>query len=186
VNLRQLPNFICIARIVLVIPTAVLLSKGDYRGTLALFGIAAFSDALDGFLAKRFGWASELGRVLDPLADKLLLVTVFITLAVIGLTPVWLAVVVVLRDVIIGAGAVAYRLFFGRLHGRPTGISKVNTGVQLFYVLTVVANLALKWPPASVALALGAAVLVTTVVSGIDYIATYILRAFKVSRVRRA
>lgn len=185
-SLRQLPNAICIARVALVIPIAVLLYKENYQETLLLFGVAAFSDGLDGFLAKRFGWTTELGRILDPLADKLLLVTVFIMLAVIGQTPVWLTVIVVLRDVIIGFGAVAYRYFFGRLHGRPTGISKVNTALQLLYVLATVASLGLNWPPASVNLALGAAVLVTTVVSGIDYVTIYIRRAIAVARARRA
>lgn len=185
-SLRQLPNIICFARIALVVPTAVLLYREDYPSTLVLFGVAAFSDALDGFLAKRFGWASELGRILDPLADKLLLVTVFIMLAVIGQTPVWLTVAVVARDVVIAAGAVAYRIFFGRLYGRPTGISKINTAFQLFYVLAVVASLGFGWPPANATLALGAAVFVTTVASGADYVMTYVRRALTVSRERRA
>jgi cardiolipin synthase len=186
VNLRQLPNLICVARILLIVPVAMSLYHGDFRLTLLLFGIAAFSDALDGFLAKRFGWATELGRILDPLADKLLLVTVFIMLAVLGYTPLWLSGIVVLRDVVIGVGAVSYRYFFGRLHGRPTGVSKLNTALQLLYVLATVAHLGLDWPSAAVTLMLGAAVFVTTVISGIDYTKTYIRRAHAVTRERRA
>jgi cardiolipin synthase len=185
VSLRQLPNLICVARIALVVPIAITVHEGDYRLTLLLFGVAAFSDALDGFLAKRFGWTTELGKVLDPLADKLLLVTVFIMLAVVGLTPVWLAGLVVSRDVVIGLGAWAFTLWFGPLNGRPTAISKINTGVQLLYVLAAVAAAGFEWPPAILVLLLGAAVLVTTGVSGLDYVMTYTRRARAVVRGRR-
>ena len=134
----------------LVVPVAWLLARGDYTHTLWLFAIAAASDGLDGFLAKRFGWTSELGKVLDPLADKLLLVTVFIVLAVIGKSPAWLSVVVVARDVVIGVGALTFKWLFGPLNGRVTAISKVNTGVQLIYVLALVAHLGPGFPPRSV------------------------------------
>ncbi len=185
-SLRQLPNLICVARILLVVPIAVLLYQQRYGLTLALFGVAAFSDALDGFLAKRFGWTTELGKVLDPLADKLLLVTVFIMLAVTGHTPVWLTVVVVARDVVIGVGSLAYRCFFGPLQGRPTAISKVNTGLQLLYILLVITSVGFGWPSQTVTLVAGAAVFLTTVVSGIDYVGTYVRRAGGVVRARRA
>jgi cardiolipin synthase len=186
VSLRQLPNAICVARIALVVPIAITLLDGDFVATLWLFALAAFSDGLDGYLAKRFGWTTELGKFLDPLADKLLLVTVFIILAVAGLTPTWLAVIVVARDVIIGAGAAIYSRVFGPLQGRATVISKINTGVQILYVLGLVASLGLGVPPRPVIVTLAAAVFVTTMVSGIDYIITYSRRAAEVSRARRA
>lgn len=185
-SLRQLPNVICVARIALVVPIAVTLLDGIFLATLWLFALAAFSDALDGFLAKRFGWTTELGKFLDPLADKLLLVTVFITLAVAGHTPVWLATVVVARDVVIGTGAAIYARVFGPLRGRATVISKINTGVQILYVLALVAHLGLGWPPDAVVVTLAAAVFVTTMVSGIDYVMTYSRRAAAVARTRRA
>jgi len=81
-TLRFLPNLLCVLRLLLVYPVAHGILQGHYPQVLALFAIAAFTDGLDGFLAKRFGWESELGRVLDPLADKLLLVTVFICLSI--------------------------------------------------------------------------------------------------------
>ena len=185
-SLRQLPNLICVARMALVVPVAWLLARGEYTQTLWLFAIAAASDGLDGFLAKRFGWTTELGKVLDPLADKLLLVTVFIVLAVIGTSPVWLSVIVVVRDVVIGVGALIFKWLFGPLNGRPTMISKVNTGVQLLYVLALIAHLGPGWPPRSVVVTLGAAVFVTTMISGVDYVITYSRRAAAVSRARRA
>lgn len=185
-SLRQLPNLICVARILLVVPAAVALYRGDYHLTLLLFGVAAFSDALDGFLAKRFGWTTELGKVLDPLADKLLLVTVFIMLGVVGLTPVWLVALVVARDVVIGLGAGTYRVLFGALNGRPTAVSKLNTAVQLLYVLAAVAAAGDERVPDMLVLLLGAAVLVTTSVSGIDYVITYSRRARGAARAQRA
>lgn len=185
-SLRQLPNVICVARIALVVPIAITLLEAEYVTTLWLFALAAFSDGLDGYLAKRFGWTTELGKFLDPLADKLLLVTVFITLAVAGRTPVWLAVIVVARDVIIGAGAAVYSRVFGPLHGRATIVSKINTGVQILYVLALVASLGLGWPPSAVVVTFAAAVFVTTMVSGIDYVITYSRRAAAVARARRA
>lgn len=185
-SLRQLPNVICVARILLVVPTALSLYYGDFRMTLGLFAIAAFSDGLDGFLTKRFGWQTELGKLLDPLADKLLLVTVFIMLTVVGITPLWLTVLVVTRDVVIGAGAGLYSLWFGPLGGRPTAISKINTLVQLLYVLGAVSEQAFSWPPAPAVLVLGALVFITTAVSGIDYVSTYSRRARGVVRARRA
>jgi cardiolipin synthase len=162
----------------------MLIYAHDFRNTLWLFGVAAFSDGVDGYLAKRFDWTSELGKVLDPLADKLLLVTVFIMLALIGDTPVWLATVVVARDVIIGAGALTYMALFGPLHGRATPVSKFNTGAQLLYVLAAVASLAFGRPSPEVVLGLGAGVFVTTCVSGLDYIISYIRRAHAVARAR--
>lgn len=184
-NLRQLPNAICVARMLLVIPIAWFVGAERLNAALSLCAIAAFSDALDGYLAKRFDWTSELGKVLDPLADKLLLVTLFITLAVVGWVPAWLAVAAVSRDVIIGLGALVYRQLFGPVEGHPTIISKINTGLQLIYVLAVIAERAYHIPPAELVWLLGAGVLSTTVVSGIDYVARYWRKAIAVTRARR-
>ena len=184
-SLRQLPNAICIARMVLVIPIAWFVGAERFNEALALCAIAAFSDALDGYLAKRFGWTSELGKMLDPLADKLLLVTLFITLAIVGWAPGWLAVVAVSRDLIIGFGAIAYRHWFGPITGHPTIVSKINTALQLSYVLAVIGTHGYQVPPSSVVTALGAAVFVTTVVSGIDYVGRYWRSAIAVARARR-
>ena len=87
---------------------------------------------------------------------------------------------------VIGAGAAIYSLAFGPLHGRATAISKINTGVQILYVLAVVAGLGFAWPPQPVIVTLAAAVFVTTMVSGIDYVITYSRRAADVARARRA
>ncbi|MGH8204661.1 MAG: CDP-alcohol phosphatidyltransferase family protein [Steroidobacteraceae bacterium] len=185
-KLATVPNLICLLRMALTVPIVVLLAEGRYGHTLVLFAIAAASDVLDGYLAKTFGWTSELGKLLDPLADKLLLVSVFITLAAIGLVPVWLASIAVLRDVVIGAGAGVYKWLFGPVEGRPTVPSKINTLVQLLFVIAVVWRAAFQDLPAWLIDGLGALVLVTTAVSGIDYVLTYIRKAVAVSRGRRS
>src|SRR5690348_7584191 len=119
--MRHIPNALCILRMLLVVPVAWLLVTDKYWLTLGMFAFAAATDGLDGFLAKRFGWTSELGKILDPLADKILLVGVFITLGALGVIPVWLVATAVARDVIITAGAITYKALYSydELQGRP-------------------------------------------------------------------
>lgn len=185
--MRHIPNALCILRMLLVVPIAWLLNAGEYQLTLWVFAFAGLTDGLDGFLAKRCGWMSELGKILDPLADKILLVGVFITLGALGVVPLWLAVAAVLRDVVITAGAIIYKSLYGygELQGRPTAISKLNTLCQIIYLLLVVAARAGEFAPQIATTILGALVFVTTVVSGLDYVITYSRRAIEVSRRRR-
>jgi cardiolipin synthase len=184
-SLRFIPNALCILRMLLVMPVAWLLLQQEFWLTLWLFAFAAFTDGLDGFLAKRCGWTSQLGKIPDPLADKILLVGVFMTLAIIGLVPVWLALVAIARDVIISAGAITYNALYGDPGGRPTWISKLNTLCQVAYLLTIVGSQALQQVPDTALTVLGALVFVTTVVSGLDYVITYARKAVAASRQRR-
>jgi cardiolipin synthase (CMP-forming) len=184
--LRHLPNALTVLRILLVGPVVWFLLHGDYRSTLIGFAIAAVTDALDGLLAKRFGWTSELGKVLDPLADKLLLVAMFITLGVLGFAPVWLTVLVVARDVVIAGGALLFHLSFGALGGRPTPVSKLNTLCQILFVLAVIGQAAGLGVAEPVVTSFGALVMVTTVVSGLDYVLRYASRALALKRERTA
>jgi cardiolipin synthase len=185
-SLRFLPNLICVLRMLLVYPVALAILDGRFHVVLWLFAIAAFTDALDGFLAKRFGWTSELGKYLDPAADKLLLVTVFVCLSVVQLVPWWLTAIVLLRDVVIVAGAGVYRVLFGPVHGQPTLQSKLNTFCQIVFCLSVVGHAAFAFPAESLQTALGALVFVTTAVSGLDYVLIYSRRAAAVARRRTA
>lgn len=184
--LRQLPNAICLARLALVVPIAWTLIHDDPAATLWLFGAAAVSDGADGFLAKRFGWQSELGAFLDPLADKLLLVTVFVTLAWLDLIPLWLVLLAVGRDLLIVGGALAYRLVVGPTKIEPRISSKINTACQLGFVLVVICREAFSFPPGWVAIAAGTAMMVMTVISGFDYVLTYSVRARGAVLARRA
>jgi cardiolipin synthase len=171
--LRQIPNVISSLRILLVIPIAIALLRGDLITTLGLFFAAAVSDAADGFLAKRFGWRTPLGGILDPAADKLLLATVFIVLAVLHLVPGWLMAAAVARDIIIVLGAIAYRVRIGPITARPSMVSKLNTLFQALYILSVIGREQFFVPPAWLVLALGALTFVTIVISGLDYVLRY-------------
>jgi cardiolipin synthase len=175
--LRHLPNFICLVRIVLIWPTIDALYSADYWTALALVFVCAVSDGLDGWLAKRFNWTSHLGKILDPLADKLLLVALFLTATWMNLIPWWLTAVAVGRDVMIGVGAVIYRFWFGPLHGRPTLMSKINTGMQLTVALAAILGAATGMPTVEMVTALAIVTLITTIVSGAGYLGAFTRRA---------
>jgi cardiolipin synthase len=175
---RHLPNIICILRILLVWPIAGALGDGKYLVALALFILAGLSDGIDGYLAKRFNWTSDLGKFLDPLADKLLLVTVFVEAAWLHLVPWWLTSAVVARDVSIVLGALVFRLWFGPLRGRPTASSKINTAMQLLFVMVTLIHAAMNFPPPEILDALAVVVFVTTVFSGLNYVAIFTRRAW--------
>lgn len=176
--MRHLPNLICLLRLALIWPVIVTLHAGEYLTALALLVAAGVSDGLDGFLAKHFNWSSELGKILDPIADKLLLMTVFVESAWLGLVPWWLTAAVVARDVLIGLGALVYRLWFGALHGRPTLVSKINTAAQLLYVMLVMLNAAMQLPPREMLDACALLTFATTVLSGLHYVLIFTRRAW--------
>jgi cardiolipin synthase len=133
--LRHLPNLITALRILLVLPLCWLIDSGRYDGALVVAAIAALSDALDGWLAKRFGWQSWIGGMLDPVADKLLLTAAFVWLALAGDMPGWLAALVIGRDLAIVAGAVVYHNVVGPFDAAPSRLSKATTAIQLAFVL---------------------------------------------------
>jgi cardiolipin synthase len=173
----HIPNLICVLRMLLVAPIVATLLERDYRLALILIFIAGFSDGLDGFLAKTFDWRTRLGGLLDPLADKLLMLALFLTLTYMGLAPVWLAAIVIGRDIIIVTGAVAYNVLIGPVRPDPSVISKANTSFQLLYLLLVIAEQAFGWPLASTILICGAGVMFTSVISGMDYVLRWSVKA---------
>jgi cardiolipin synthase len=175
--LRYLPNLICLGRIALIWPILAALAVHAYGTAAVCFAIAGVSDLLDGGLAKRFGWTSELGKWLDPIADKCLLVTVFVVAAWAGLVPRWLTAVVVARDVMIALGALTYLAWLGPIEGRPTLASKLNTLVQLAYLLGVLMFKAIGFPPVDLLLIGTWITLVTSVLSGLGYVIEYSRRA---------
>ena len=183
--LRQLPNLITFVRILLIAPIAVALLHHELLIALGLFCLAAVSDLLDGFIAKRFGWQSALGGVLDPAADKLLLATSFVVLAVMHLAPLWLMAAAVVRDLIIVGGAIAYRLWLGPVEARPSNLSKLNTLCQALFILCVIARQQFSQPDAWAIVTLGALTFLTTAVSGIDYVLRYGRAALEEAKSRR-
>ena len=177
-NLRQLPNTISIFRVVLVFPIIYLLLNHQYQQTLVLFVIAGVSDGVDGFLAKHYGWQTWLGGVLDPLADKFLLVSCFIALAWMGLLSWWLVALVMVRDVVIIAGATYYYFRVDRIDAQPTFLSKFNTVSQIGLVVVVILSEIVALPSWLVTTMI-VFVALTTVSSGLDYVVAWSRRVQK-------
>jgi cardiolipin synthase len=164
-------------RIALVAPILMLILQGSFGWALALFWLAGFSDGVDGYLAKRFNWHTRLGALLDPIADKLLVAGLFITLAYTGDIPIWLAATVILRDAVIVAGATAYNFLVRPVQGEPTRVSKLNTALQLLFLLLVISRAGFGWPDEISITILGASVLITVIISGVDYVWSWSRRA---------
>lgn len=166
----NLPNFLTGLRVLAAPLVALMLLEGHDAAALFLFAAAGLSDAVDGWLAKQFGWTTSLGRLLDPAADKLLMLFAFGTLAVVGAVPLWLAAVVIGRDglLILGFG-LAWTL--GRPFAiEPSAIGKASTVLQVVFVAVTLAalSLGLNWPFGRTALMAGVAAL--TVGSGCLYV----------------
>ena len=153
-----------------MVPIGWLILEQRYTEALILFFIAGASDGVDGFLAKHYGWTSRLGGILDPLADKLLLVSCLSVLTWNGLIPVWLLAMVIIRDVVIVAGATVYNFRIARFEAQPTFISKINTVAQILLVLLVMIVQAGQWTDDRWISGLIVIVAFTTIWSGVDYI----------------
>lgn len=170
VSISQLPNLITISRIALAPVLILLLKDQEYAVSLAVFVIAGVSDGLDGFIAKRFHFESRLGSILDPLADKILLLSSYVMLTLLDHLPFWLMLTVAFRDLLIVGGYLVYTSMVGPVQMRPSWLSKFNTLVQILLVIVILAQqaLALVYPPLVEVLIY--AVLLTTVASGVHYI----------------
>jgi len=170
----NLPNVISLGRLLAVPLNVWLMLVGEWRLAFAVFCLAGASDAVDGFIAKRFNMQTRLGRYLDPIADKSLLVSIYVTLGVQGVLPVWLVILVVSRDLLIVGGALLlYALNLGH-EPRPLMASKINTALQIALAAVVLAQLAFAWPflVSSVG-PLVAVVAFTTAVSGAAYLVSW-------------
>lgn len=172
-----IPNLLTLARIGMVPWLVVLLKNQQFASSLALFVVAGLTDALDGFIAKRFNAQTYLGSLLDPLADKGLLVSSYIMLSVLELVPFWLMVAVVFRDVIIVGGYLLMVLFFGSVKMQPLIISKINTFTQIAYIVLVLLALAMKSDLTAFQPILNYTVLATSVISGLAYVYIWSIKA---------
>jgi len=176
---EDIPNLISVIRILLVIPVVSALLNYQFGLAMVLFAIAGISDALDGFLAKHYHWESRLGSILDPLADKLLLVASFATLTWLGFIPNWLLWLVFGRDIMIVTGGVAYHYLFGKFKLLPLWSSKINTLLQILLVFAIIvqhyADLAIQhWVEIGVSL-----VVVSVIISGAEYLIVWGRRAWQ-------
>lgn len=135
----NLPNIITIVRIFLVPVVVWAIIAGRPDVAFWLFLAAGVSDAVDGFIAKRFGMQSELGAYLDPLADKALLVSIYVTLAIAGYMPAWVAIAVVSRDIMIVSAVILSWVLDKPVTIRPLIVSKLNTAAQIAFAAFVLA-----------------------------------------------
>ncbi|HEY7677731.1 MAG TPA: CDP-diacylglycerol--glycerol-3-phosphate 3-phosphatidyltransferase [Candidatus Methylomirabilis sp.] len=166
-----LPNWLSILRI-LITPFFTILLLYRYVGAaLAIFALAALTDALDGFIARSWGQKSDLGMVLDPLADKLLVTAGFISFTILEAIPRWLTIIVLSRDLFLIGGSVVLFMFAGKIKIPPTLLGKGTTVLQLSTLLvTMVLNVHLGAIGARAPLALLALTAAATVLSGLDYV----------------
>ncbi|MBY0377779.1 MAG: CDP-alcohol phosphatidyltransferase family protein [Gammaproteobacteria bacterium] len=139
-NPAYLPNIITVFRLLLVGPIVVGLLMEDYKLAFFLFLIAGLTDAVDGYLARRFQWISRWGAMVDPLADKLLMVSSYLTLTYLSILPVWLLALVLTRDVVIVTGGMCYHFLIGQYDFKPSLISKANTFFQIVLVIVVLSH----------------------------------------------
>jgi cardiolipin synthase len=135
----SIPNIITLARILMVPVIVWAIAAGQMAAAFVLFFIAGVSDAVDGYLAKRFNMRSEIGALLDPLADKALLVSIYVALGIAAEIPRWIVILVVSRDIII-VGAVMVSWFLDRpIPMKPLMVSKLNTVAQVLFAGLVLA-----------------------------------------------
>lgn len=174
--IQLLPNVLSLARLASVPLTVWLIMRDELPAAFWVFVAAGLSDALDGFIAKRFNAESTFGAYLDPLADKALLVGVYVTLTAAGHLPAWLTILVVFRDLLIIGGAIVVQAVTQRLQMQPLVISKVNTALQIALAGTVLADPALGIDLGPLAMVLVWLVAVTTVASGAAYVVTWLKR----------
>lgn len=175
--LRHLPNLISVARIVLIGPVIWALLTERFTPAFWLFVIAGASDGLDGFLAKRFGWSSRLGGILDALADKLLLVSTFVCLWWLGMFPWWLVLAILARDLIIVIGATIYNFRIETVQPEPSLISKLNTFLQIALAAVGMVQLGFGGVPDWLLDGLIWSVMLTVLLSGVDYVRVWGRRA---------
>lgn len=135
---------ITLGRVLLVVPVVWALLGQQFEIALLLFAIAGLSDGLDGFLARRYNWYTEFGAFLDPLADKILLVSTFICLTILGVFPLWFTIIVITRDLVIFSGAIAFRLLIGPFSAHPNWLGKLCTFAQIGLGIITVFQLAFE------------------------------------------
>ncbi|MBE9546479.1 MAG: CDP-diacylglycerol--glycerol-3-phosphate 3-phosphatidyltransferase [Proteobacteria bacterium] len=168
----NIPNFLSLIRIFLVPVLVIFLIQGSFLNALIVFVVAGITDALDGFFARILKQKTVLGAYLDPLADKALLISTFVTLSILGMIPAWLTVIVVSRDFVILLGVSVLFFMSVSFEIRPAFVSKITTTLQL---LTLFLVLALRCMPADFNCPLvEVAYWVTalfTVISGLNYVA---------------
>lgn len=139
--LSYLPNLITITRIFAMIPLVWFMLEKQYEYALYIAFAAGFSDLLDGYLARKFSWEGKLGRILDPIADKFMMLCCYLSFAVQGLIPNWLLIVVLVRDISIITGGVFYHYAILKVDKEsPSLLSKINTALQILLIVVILSH----------------------------------------------
>ncbi len=184
--LRHIPNALTLARLVLIAPFLVFIYQKEYVNAFYMFILAGFTDGLDGWLARHFNWQSLFGTLIDPLADKLLIATSFISLALIGKLPWWLVALVFSRDFTISFGALAWYWFVQRkLDFKPTLLSKINTVLQLGLLTLCLFELAFFVFAPYLLKTLIIITTITTTITYIDYVWVWGKRAYTITHIAK-
>jgi cardiolipin synthase len=181
-GIAQVPNILTLSRIAAAPILILMLRDQDYRAALAVFLLAGLSDALDGWIAKRWGYTSRVGAILDPIADKILLVSCYVMLMLLGHLPFWLVLTVVFRDLLIVGGFLVYTIAVGTAQMRPTLLSKFNTVLQILLALGVLVNQATGLGSMFVLDIVLYLVFISTVASGAHYVWIWGVRETKTPR----
>ena len=170
----SIPNLITLGRILLVPVVIWAIASGQMKIAFVLFLVAGLSDLVDGFLAKRFGMATELGAYLDPLADKAMIVSIYVALAMVAAIPLWLVILVVSRDVMIVSAIMLSWLIGKPVTLKPLTVSKLNTVAQILLALVVLASLGYGFEASAVIWGLTALVAFLTLASVGMYLAEWV------------
>ncbi len=179
--LKFIPNSLTIMRLILIAPFLFCLYHHRYDSAFFIFIAAGLSDGLDGWLARHYGWQSALGSMLDPVADKLLVMASFISLALLSVLPWWLVLLVILRDISISFGALAWFSFIKKqIDFEPTKLSKLNTTFQLMLVTVCLLELAYFQFPRYIVQGLIVLTTITTSATFFDYVWTWGNKAWRI------
>jgi len=170
----SIPNIITLGRIILVPVIVWAIVSSQMEIAFAIFVVAGVSDAVDGFLAKRFNMASELGALLDPLADKALLVSIYVALGIWGALPRWIVILVVSRDIMIVTAVIVSWLFDKPIPMKPLMVSKLNTAAQVALAALILASLGFGFSPMPYDMILMGFVTVFTLVSVSLYLVEWV------------
>jgi cardiolipin synthase len=173
-TLSTIPNLITLGRILLVPVVVWAIASGFMLAAFVLFLVAGVSDGVDGFLAKRFNMTSELGSYLDPLADKALIVSIYVTLGIAGTIPRWLVILVVSRDIMIIGAVMLSWLIGAPVKMKPLLVSKLNTVVQIVFACTVLASGGFQFQADTIILVLMGLVATLTLLSIAAYLAEWV------------
>ena len=179
-RLRHLPNALSVLRLLMALPIALLVVYDESVLAMALFITAGATDGIDGWLAKRYHWQSQLGGWLDPLADKALVLSVCVALTAHGDLPYWLLGLIAIRDLVIVSGAVAFHFNYAPLHAAPTIVGKITTAALLLLVVLLLwQNVQAQIPTWLIeTLILTCAGLL--LVSGVDYVRRWSIKARRI------